>query len=145
MKKCRLLSFGFILFLTGCGVNTLNWPTINFSFSSNEITSIAMNFVSKEKGYFSDEIVIVESEKISGIFETIDGIPIKEEKENSIETNNYLIRLSIDFHLNDAKSTLYRLVYYEYGIADGKIMFDNGDVHWLPGNLSLLYYDSVNL
>jgi hypothetical protein len=143
MKRKLLLVLLSTFALAGCGVDTSNWPTINLPFASNEIVSITMNFVSKENGYFTNEIGINEPERILEIYDTIVNMPIKENEENSIETKNYFIRLSVNFHLNEMDFSSYQLVYYEYGIANGKIMFDNGSVHWLPGNFSLLYYDNV--
>lgn len=130
--------------LTSCGVNTLNWPTIELPFLSSDINSITLDFESRENGSFFDKIIVTDSEQSLSIYENIDGFPIKEEKETSIETNKYFIRLSVDFYLRETDMPFYRLVYYEYGIADGKIMLDDGAVHWLPGNFSLIYYDNVN-
>ncbi|MEG0978296.1 MAG: hypothetical protein RSE56_03565 [Bacilli bacterium] len=140
MKSKLLLILVSVFVLTGCGVNTLNWPTIDLTFASNEIISITMNFICKDKENFTDKIEISEPKQMLEIYETIVNIPIKENEENSIETKNYYIRLSINFHLNDTKFSSYQLVYYEYNIADGKIMLDDGRVHWLPGNFSSLYY-----
>ena len=145
MKRNLLLFLGSVFVLTGCGADTSDWPTIDLAFTSDEVVSITMNFISKEEGYFTDEIEINEPWQIREIYETIDNMPIKEKKENSIETKNYFIRLSVNFYLNDIEFSSYQLVYYEYGIANGKIMFDDGSVHWLPGNFSLLYYNNVNL
>ncbi|MEG1739636.1 MAG: hypothetical protein RRZ92_04245 [Bacilli bacterium] len=145
MKSKLLLILVSVFVLTGCGVNTLNWPIIDLTFASNEIVSITMNFICKDKENFTDKIEISEPKQMLEIYEAIVNIPIKENEENSIETKNYYIRLSIIFHLNDTKFSSYQLVYYEYNIADGKIMLDDGRVHWLPGNFLSLYYTNVKL
>ncbi len=145
MKRKVLLLFSLTFTLTSCGTNTMGWPTIDFPFSSNQISSITMNYVHKEKNEdLFDTIVITEPSQIKEVYSFIHVFPYKEKIEKTIETEKYHIKLSFDFKLINYESSFYHLIYYEYRIADGKIIFDNGEVHWLPGNFAIIYERYVN-
>lgn len=145
-KKLIFLPLFSILTITSCGGDTRGWPTIDFPFSSDQVNSITMNYVNKDKAdeVFTDTIVITEQSQIQEIYSTICGIPYKEQVEKTIESKKYYRKLCFDFQLINFESSFYRLIYYEYGITNGKVMFDNGEVHWLPGNVVWVYENYVD-
>ena len=147
MKKFFLI-FGFaIILLTSCGQDTMNWPHISFEFLDSSVTAIAVTYIRNENKYADykkDCLVTNDFEKISYLLESIKGFPIKEEKEKSIETSSYVVNIVIDFYLDEkCDNKTSRLVYYCYGISDGKIMLNNGDVHFIPGRFEVVYEDLI--
>ncbi len=146
MKRKALLLLPLAFMVTSCGTNTQGWPTIDLPFSVDKVYSVTMNYVEKQKDdrIFSDMIVISESNRLLKFYNEIDLQLIKEKPEKTLETKKYWVKIIFDFKLINYESSFYRLVYYGYGLFEGKIMLDNGEVHWVPGVFPQIYEKFAN-
>lgn len=142
----KLLSLAILpvmLSLSSCGYNTKDWPRISFSFTADDVIETRMYFHQKANSYveeIKDSRVSEEKEFAERAIGTLSGYPYKEKATKSIDTKNYALMLDLQFtYLSDNIETIEKITLYEYGISDGKVVFNNGEIHFLPGTVYAAY------
>ena len=133
--------------LASCGVNTKDWPRIEFEFEPHDLVSLTVCFKRKPNryaDYLEDTIVFNDEKSIGGVMELISGIPYKKEVVDDIEEENYATKLVMDFDFADESIENKSLKFYEYGISNAKVVFTNGDIHFLLANIEGLYEEVHN-
>ena len=147
----KLLSLAILpvmLSLSSCGGNTMDWPRISFSFTADDVIETRMYFHQKANSYveeIKDSRVSEEKEFAERAIGALSGYPYKEKATKSIDTKNYALMLDLQFtYLSDNIETIEKITLYEYGISDGKVVFNNGEIHFLPGTVYAAYYRIIN-
>ncbi|MFA5442907.1 MAG: hypothetical protein WCX85_04380 [Bacilli bacterium] len=145
LEKNGLLAVVLIplLFLSSCGVNTKDWPHIELDFATSDISLATFSFQQNANDiidYVEDYLVFSDETDFDKLISIIKAYPIKKERESAIETANFMQRIIVDFIFEDTfvKKTE-RIAFYGYGIAKGKVMLDNGDIHFVPGDIGAFY------
>ena len=148
MNKClsNLSLIVITLLLSSCGYDTKDWPRVSFSFSYEDVVETSLYFHQKANRYaeeMEDSIVSEDKSFAKRAMQTISAYPYREKKERTIDTKNYSILLSIQFtYLNGDIEEIENIKFYEYDVADGKIILNNGEIHFLPGTVRGAY-DSI--
>ena len=148
MNKClsNLSLIVITLLLSSCGYDTKDWPRVSFSFSYEDVVETSLYFHQKANRYaeeMEDSIVSEDESFAKRAMETISAYPYREKKERTIDTKNYFILLSIQFtYLKDNVEEIENIKFYEYGISDGKIILNNGEIHFIVGTVRG-GYDSI--
>ena len=142
-KLLRLVILPVVLSLSSCGYNTMDWPRISFSFTADDVIETRMYFHQKANSYveeIKDSRVSEEKEFAERAIGALSGYPYKEKATKSIDTKNYALMLDLQFtYLSDNIETIEKITLYEYGISDGKVVFNNGEIHFLPGTVYAAY------
>ncbi len=135
------------LLLSSCGYDTKDWPRVSFSFSYEDVVETSLYFHQKANRYveeMEDSIVSEDKSFAKRAMQTISAYPYREKKERTIDTKNYSILFSIQFtYLKDNVEEIENIKFYEYGISDGKIVLNNGEIHFIPGDVGGGYYSLV--
>lgn len=148
MNKClsNLSLIVITLLLSSCGYDTKDWPRVSFSFSYEDVVETSLYFHQKANRYaeeMEDSIVSEEKSFAKRAMETISAYPYREKKERTVDAKNYSILLSIQFtYLKDNVEEIENIKFYEYGISDGKIILNNGEIHFIVGTVRG-GYDSI--
>ena len=148
MNKClsNLSLIAITLLLSSCGYDTKDWPRVSFSFSYEDVVETNLYFHQKANRYaeeMKDSIVSEEKSFAKRAMETISAYPYREKKERTVDAKNYSILLSIQFtYLKDNVEEIENIKFYEYGISDGKIILNNGEIHFIVGTVRG-GYDSI--
>ena len=148
MNKClsNLSLIAITLLLSSCGYDTKDWPRVSFSFSYEDVVETSLYFHQKANRYaeeMEDSIVSEEKSFAKRAMETISAYPYREKKERTVDAKNYSILLSIQFtYLKDNVEEIENIKFYEYGISDGKIILNNGEIHFIVGTVRG-GYDSI--
>ena len=148
MNKClsNLSLIVITLLLSSCGYDTKDWPRVSFSFSNEDVVETSLYFHQKANRYveeMEDSIVSEDKSFAKRAMQTISAYPYREKKERTIDTKNYSILLSIQFtYLNDDIEEIENIKFYEYDVADGKIILNNGEIHFIVGTVRG-GYDSI--
>ena len=87
-----------------------------------------------------DSIVSEDKSFAKRAMQTISAYPYREKKERTLDTKNYYLILDIQFTYFD--DCVEKITFYEYDIADGKVVLNNGEIHFLPGTVRGAY-DSI--
>lgn len=139
----KLLFVVSLFFVSSCGYNTKNWPRISFEFESKDVEKITISFIKN-----SDKIeeknnnqIIVEKENINKTIECLVGIPYKDDLETQINRDEYLLKLDITFSFKLSSLDDYKIVFYEYGVSNSKVVFNNGDVHFLIADIEGIFFE----
>ena len=141
MNKClsNLSLIVITLLLSSCGQNTKDWPRVSFSFSYEDVVETSLYFHQKANSYveeMEDSIVSEDKSFAKRAMQTVSAYPYREKKERTIDTKNYSILFSIQFtYLKDNVEEIENIKFYEYGISDGKIVLNNGEIHFIPGDV----------
>lgn len=150
MNKRFLYSFtlfSMIISLSACGVDTKDWPRISFSFTADDVIETRMYFHQKAHKYaeeMEDSIVSEDKSFAKRAMQTISAYPYREKKERAVDTKNYYLILDIQFtYFDDCVEKIEKITFYEYDIADGKVVLNNGDIHYIPGSVYGAYYSIV--
>lgn len=133
------------LLLSGCGYDTSGWPRIELPFEENQITEISIFYKIQPKGksdiFEEDYLTITSGEIISEIFQRTLNFPYKEKKEKNVDTKNYWTKVEVNFSYKESESTQnYLLSYYGYAVVNGVIVFNDGVVHFAPGDFVSFIY-----
>ena len=146
----KILTFAVlpvVLSLSSCGYNTKDWPRVSFSFSYEDVVETSLYFHQKSNSYveeMEDSIVSEDKSFAKRTMQTISAYPYREKKERTIDTKNYSILFSIQFtYLKDNVEEIENIKFYEYGISDGKIVLNNGEIHFIPGDVGGGYFSLV--
>ena len=148
MNKClsNLSLIAITLLLSSCGYDTKDWPRVSFSFSYEDVVETNLYFHQKANRYaeeMEDSIVSEEKSFAKRAMETVSAYPYREKKERTVDAKNYSILLSIQFtYLKDNVEEIENIKFYEYGISDGKIILNNGEIHFIVGTVRG-GYDSI--
>ena len=148
MNKClsNLSLIAITLLLSSCGYDTKDWPRVSFSFSYEDVVETSLYFHQKANRYaeeMEDSIVSEEKSFAKRAMETVSAYPYREKKERTVDAKNYSILLSIQFtYLKDNVEEIENIKFYEYGISDGKIILNNGEIHFIVGTVRG-GYDSI--
>ena len=148
MNKClsNLSLIVITLLLSSCGYDTKDWPRVSFSFSYEDVVETNLYFHQKANRYaeeMEDSIVSEDKSFAKRAMQTISAYPYREKKERTVDTKNYSILLSIQFtYLKDNVEEIENIKFYEYGISDGKIILNNGEIHFIVGTVRG-GYDSI--
>ncbi len=147
-RQLFFTAFCLPFLLSSCGVNTKGWPNIELDFKNENVISANVCYQRNKDDYaeyLDGKILLTSAEDISSLLQIIECFPIKEEKESSINTSIFATKIIIDFLLDDSFENKYeRLAFYEYGIGNSKVMLNNGDVHYLPGRIDIIYESFIN-
>lgn len=141
MNKClsNLSLIVITLLLSSCGHDTKDWPRVSFSFSYEDVVETSLYYHQKANSYveeMEDSIVSEDKSFAKRAMQTISAYPYREKKERTIDTKNYSILFSIQFtYLKDNVEEIENIKFYEYGISDGKIVLNNGEIHFIPGDV----------
>lgn len=139
---CVLLTH-FLCLLSGCGINTKTWPHISFSFSADDVLEITVFYernANKYLDYLKEEIVINKKDSIESIINTIEAYPYKEEKEKSVNEEDFSSMISVEFIYSDClEEKTENIKFYEYGISNSKVILNDSTIHYLPGDISEIY------
>ncbi len=142
-KLLSLAILPIVLSLSSCGYNAKDWPRISFSFTADDVIETRMYFHQKANSYveeIKDSRVSEEKEFAERAIGALSGYPYKEKATKSIDTKNYALMLDLQFtYLSDNIETIEKITLYEYGISDGKVVFNNGEIHFLPGTVYAAY------
>ena len=150
MNKClsNLSLIVITLLLSSCGQNTKDWPRTSFTFTYEMVIETKLYFHQKANNYVKE---IYDSRESSDalfskrVIESITALPYKEKKEKTVDAKNYSLLLSIQFtYLNDNVEEIENIIFYEYGISNGKVVFNNGDIHYFPGTVRVIYNSIVD-
>ncbi len=148
MNKClsNLSLIVITLLLSSCGYDTKDWPRVSFSFSYEDVVETNLYFHQKANRYveeMEDSIVSEDKSFAKRAMQTISAYPYREKKDRTVDTKNYSILLSIQFtYLKDNVEEIEKIKFYEYGISDGKIILNNGEIHFIVGTVRG-GYDSI--
>ena len=147
----KILTFAVlpvVLSLSSCGGNTKDWPRTSFTFTYEMVIETKLYFHQKANNYVKE---IYDSRESSDalfskrVIESITALPYKEKKEKTVDAKNYSLLLSIQFtYLNDNVEEIENIIFYEYGISNGKVVFNNGDIHFFPGTVRGIYNSIVD-
>ena len=141
MNKClsNLPLIVITILLSSCGYDTKDWPRVSFSFSYEDVVETNLYFHQKATRYteeLEDSIVSEDKSFAKRAMQTISAYPYREKKERTIDTKNYSILFSIQFtYLKDNVEEIENIKFYEYGVSDGKIVLNNGEIHFIPGDV----------
>ena len=148
MNKC-LSNISLIvisLLLSSCGYDTRDWPRPSFTFSYEDVVETNLYFHQKANRYveeMEDSIVSEDKSFAKRAMQTISAYPYREKKERTLDTKNYYLILDIRFtYFDDCVEKIEKITFYEYDIADGKVVLNNGEIHFLPGTVRGAY-DSI--
>ena len=148
MNKClsNLSLIVITLLLSSCGYNTKDWPRVSFSFSYEDVVETSLYFHQKATRYteeLEDSIVSEDNLFAKRVIDTVTAYPYREKKERTLDTKNYYLILDIQFtYFDDCVEKIEKITFYEYDIADGKVVLNNGEIHFLPGTVRGAY-DSI--
>lgn len=151
MNRHKLSTFLLVgvdlLFLASCGINTIDWPKIELDFESENV-SLANICYARNKNdyvdYLNDEIILKTSDEISELIKIIECFPIKKEAEKNVNTTSYAVKIDITFIFNETyKNNVEKIIFFGYGISDSKIVLNNGDIHYLPGRIDIIYENFI--
>ena len=148
MNKClsNLSLIVITLLLSSCGYDTRDWPRVSFSFSYEDVVETNLYFHQKATRYteeLEDSIVSEDKSFAKRAMQTISAYPYREKKERTLDTKNYYLILDIRFtYFDDCVEKIEKITFYEYDIADGKVVLNNGEIHFLPGTVRGAY-DSI--
>ena len=148
MNKClsNLSLIVITLLLSSCGYDTKDWPRVSFSFSYEDVVETSLYFHQKATRYteeLEDSIVSEDKPFAKRAMQTISAYPYREKKERTLDTKNYYLILDIQFtYLKDNVEEIENIKFYEYGISDGKIILNNGEIHFIVGTVRG-GYDSI--
>ena len=141
MNKClsNLPLIVITILLSSCGYDTKDWPRVSFSFSYEDVVETSLYYHQKANSYveeMEDSIVSEDKSFAKRAMQTISAYPYREKKERTLDTKNYSIFFSIQFtYLKDNVEEIENIKFYEYGISDGKIVLNNGEIHFIPGDV----------
>ena len=148
MNKClsNLSLIVITLLLSSCGYDTRDWPRPSFTFSYEDVVETNLYFHQKANRYveeMEDSIVSEDKSFAKRAMQTISAYPYREKKERTLDTKNYYLILDIRFtYFDDCVEKIEKITFYEYDIADGKVVLNNGEIHFLPGTVRGAY-DSI--
>ena len=148
MNKClsNLSLIVITLLLSSCGYNTKDWPRVSFSFSYEDVVETSLYFHQKATRYteeLEDSIVSEDNLFAKRVIDTVTAYTYREKKERTLDTKNYYLILDIQFtYFDDCVEKIEKITFYEYDIADGKVVLNNGEIHFLPGTVRGAY-DSI--
>ena len=148
MNKClsNLSLIVITLLLSSCGYDTRDWPRPSFTFSYEDVVETNLYFHQKATRYTEElEDSIVSEDKLFAkrVIDTVTAYPYREKKERTLDTKNYYLILDIQFtYFDDCVEKIEKITFYEYDIADGKVVLNNGEIHFLPGTVRGAY-DSI--
>jgi len=153
IKKKRLAFLNLILcfFLVSCGYDTRNWPRIVLPFEKEQLVEISLNYHKQPKGdeidTIEDQIRITDGEILSYVYASILNFPYRETIENDIDDKTYWTKVEVILSYQvDGTTNEYLLTYYGYGVANGIIVLNNGDAHFVPGDfVSAIYSNTKKL
>ncbi len=129
--------------LVSCGIDTRNWPRVEFPFEANNIQYIDV-FLDSQENLTTHFIKVDNEVEIDYLYNGLSNYPYREKIEKTLDTAEYWNKLVFEFYIVDQDFSFYRFTYYEYAIANGKFVFDNGEVHFVAGNLMAIYYDFLD-
>ena len=141
--KRKLISLLSIFILTSsCGVNTKNWPRFSFDFTSVDVEQISLYIAKKGNENIpisTDKWIVRESSQINKAIEFLIGIPYRENLEDKADVDDYIVKLEIVFSFYEYTMKDYEIVFFEYGVADCKVIFNNGDIHFLVADIEGIF------
>lgn len=151
MNRHKLLTFLLVevdlLFLTSCGVNTKDWPKIELGFESENVFSANICYERSKNDYvdyLNEETLLKTTDDISELIEIIECFPIKREIEKNVNTTSYAVKIEITFVFNETyKNDVEKIFFFEYGISDSKVVLNNGEIHYLPGRIDIIYENFI--
>lgn len=132
----------FFSTLCSCGINTKEWPTIQINFSKDEISSSVIYYERKKDNYIDsveDTLILGNKEQIEDIICTISNCKYNEKIETKLDDNNYVSKLFVTFNFEDNHNGNFVVKFFEYGINDCKVLFDNGEIHFVTADISYIY------
>ena len=136
------------LLLSSCGQNTKDWPRISFSFTADDVIETRMYFHQRANKYaeeMEDSRVSEEKEFAERAISTLSAYPYKEKATKRIDTKNYFLMLDIQFtYFDDSVEKIEKITFYEYDVSDGKVVFNDGDIHYIPGSVYGAYSSIVD-
>ena len=145
-KLLTLAILPIVLSLSSCGYDTRDWPRVSFSFSYEDVVETNLYFHQKATRYteeLEDSIVSEDKSFAKRAMQTISAYPYREKKERTLDTKNYYLILDIQFtYFDDCVEKIEKITFYEYDVADGKVVLNNGEIHFLPGTVRGAY-DSI--
>ena len=150
MNKClsNLSLIVMTLLLSSCGYDTRDWPRVSFSFSYEDVVETSLYFHQKANRYveeMEDSIVSEDKSFAKRAMQTISAYPYREKKERTLDTKNYYLILDIQFtYFDDCVEKIEKITFYEYDVADGKVVLNNGEIHFVPGDIGGGYYSLVD-
>ena len=148
MNKClsNLSLIVITLLLSSCGYDTKDWPRVSFSFSYEDVVETSLYFHQKATRYteeLEDSIVSEDKPFAKRAMQTISAYPYREKKERTLDTKNYYLILDIQFtYFDDCVEKIEKITFYEYDVADGKVVLNNGEIHFIVGTVRG-GYDSI--
>ena len=148
MNKClsNLSLIVITLLLSSCGYDTKDWPRVSFSFSYEDVVETSLYFHQKANRYveeMEDSIVSEDKSFAKRAMQTISAYPYREKKERTLDTKNYYLILDIQFtYFDDCVEKIEKITFYEYDVADGKVVLNNGEIHFIVGTVRG-GYDSI--
>ena len=141
-KRKIILLLTTAIFLSSCGVNTKNWPRLSFDFNFQDVEKIVLSIIKSKTKYtqsYNEELVVSEQNEINKSMNYLIGIPYKESQEDKVEKTDYLVKLDIVFSFCDTTIDDYKIVFYEYDIYDGNVIFNNGEIHFVVSDIESIY------
>lgn len=144
--KRKIIPFAFfqlVLIVSSCGVNTKDWTKIELGFECKNVSSANIHYQRNENEYASyleGNIFLTTSNDICELIEIIKSFPIKKDIEKSIDSISFATKIEITFAFDKLyKTNDDKLWFFEYGISDSKVILNNGDIHYLPGRIDIIY------
>lgn len=144
MKKTMLLSLIIASsnVLASCGGDTKDWPRITFDFEPESVETLSIYYERLENDYeyfLEDTLLLSDLENISEAMEIMSAYPYRAKCEKNYNEKDYCSRVIADFTFLDDSINNQRIQYYSYGISNGKVIFNNGEIHFIPGRIDAIY------
>src|SRR5690554_2794002 len=144
VKTYLLLIISFTLI--SCGIDTSKWPRLSIPFEENKLIKVTINYDKKPYGSdsesMSDFLELTNKDTLKDIYSQLLEVPYKEKKESKINTDKYWIKLNMTmFYIDDEVTKEYEITFYSYGVTEGYLILDNGDIHYHPGDFVSAFYE----
>ena len=121
--------------LSSCGGNTEGWPQISLPFERENLYKVNV-FHEKENVITSFDTT---DENDFDFLYVLIGFPYKEKIESEKKLNKYHIKIVFTYFLKNESIDQYKLSFYNKGISNGYVVFNDEEIHFLPGDVESFY------
>lgn len=124
--------------LYSCGEDTRDWPRISLPFERENIYKVQ---VLHEKNNVEEVFDTTKREDLDELYEV--GFVYKEKTESKNNLEKYYIKLEFTYYLKDYSIDQYKLTFYNKGITNGYVSFNDEEIHFFPADIESFYIYSI--
>ena len=121
--------------LSSCGDNTEGWPRISLPFESKNVYKVNV-FHEKENVITSFDTT--DENNLDLLCDSVQFL-YKEKKESEKNLNKYHVKIEFTYFLKNESIDQYKLSFYNKGISNGYVVFNNEEIHFFPGDIETYY------